>query len=172
MNSGSVHSRFEKGVCEPTLITPEMDRHNGSIFFISYLLIFLAAPVIYVGVIQAALCDKLGASATIANLPGAAFFLGNFAPILLTSLIPHRLERSVIVWANLTTATLLAIMCLTLLMPLPNSARSGALILQGLIQGFTSSTCEIHRAASNGTRSVFTATGSLCAKVWRGAGSL
>jgi MFS family permease len=124
-------------------ITPGMDRENGSIFLMIYLLTYLAAPVIYVGVIQAALCDKLGASATVANLPGAVYFLGNFTPIFVSSLVPLRLERSMIVWVNLTTAILLAIVGSTLLLPLPRSVCIAALIVQGLVQGFTASTSQV-----------------------------
>src|SRR4051812_44602755 len=98
-------------------ITPEIDRINGSIFFISYLLIYFAAPVVYVDVVQAALCDKLGANATIANLPGSAYLLGNFAPLIFSAVVPHRLERAAVVWANIITAILLSMVCTTLLLP-------------------------------------------------------
>jgi MFS family permease len=124
-------------------ITPEMDRTNGSIFFISYLLIYFAAPVVYVGVVQAALCDKLGANATIANLPGSAYLFGNFAPLIFSAVVPHRLERAVVVWANIITAILLSMVCTTLLLPFENSVRIAALIGQGLIQGFTGSTSQV-----------------------------
>ena len=66
----------------PLTVTPEMDRRNGLILMATYLLIYLSAPVIYVGVVQAALVDKLGANAMIANLPGAAFQFAQFAPLL------------------------------------------------------------------------------------------
>src|SRR5207247_7158137 len=91
--------------------TPGMDLANGRIFLLSYLLIYLAAPVTYIGVVQAALCDKLGTGATVANLPFAFYQLGQFAPILFAWLIPHSLERSTVVWANsLTAAVLLLVM--------------------------------------------------------------
>ena len=53
-----------------------LDRRNGNLFSYSYLLIFLAAPVLYVGVVQAALCDRLGASATVANLLALSLLFG------------------------------------------------------------------------------------------------
>jgi hypothetical protein len=61
---------------ESGAITPVMDRLNKWIFFVSYVLTYLAAPVIYVDVIQSALCDKLGASTTLANLPAPLICLG------------------------------------------------------------------------------------------------
>jgi len=100
-------------------VTPEMDRRNGLILMATYLLIYLSAPVIYVGVVQAALVDKLGANAMISNLPSAAFQFAQFAPLLLAWIVPHRLEKAVVVWANLTTASLMSVVCVALVLPLP-----------------------------------------------------
>lgn len=124
---------------EVSLVTEVMDQRNSRIFYLSFLLIFFAAPAVYVGVVQAALCDKLGASATVANLPASAFLFGSAAPFFLTWLIPLRLERSVVVYANAITATLLAMVCAALIFPFGNSVRIAVLIGQGLIQGCTGS---------------------------------
>ncbi|HCK52798.1 MAG TPA: hypothetical protein DIC23_06240, partial [Planctomycetaceae bacterium] len=35
---------------------------------------YLAAPVLYVGITQASLCEKLGADARVANLPATLYF--------------------------------------------------------------------------------------------------
>ena len=66
------------------LITEEMTRRNGAIFLLSFLLIYFAAPAIYIGIVQAALVDKLGASATMANLPLSMYKFGSFAPLMKT----------------------------------------------------------------------------------------
>jgi MFS family permease len=120
-------------------ITPRMDRRNGLIFGIYNLLNYFAAPIVYVGVVQAALCDRLGASATIANLPASAYFFGFFAPIILSSSIPHRSERAAVVVANLVTASSLAAVGLALLLPVSDSIRLTAVIGQGLVLGFSDS---------------------------------
>ena len=120
-------------------IPPEVDRRNGQIYLINYLLIFLAAPVTYVGVTQAALCDKLGASAAVASIPASTYLLGQIAPLFFSWLVPHRREQHVVVAANAITASLLACVALTLLMPISNQVRIGALILQGLLQGLSGS---------------------------------
>ncbi len=65
--------------------------------FLSNTLIYVAVSVVYVGVVPAALCDKLGASAIVANLPATAFFLGAFSPLLLSWLVPHTLVRATVV---------------------------------------------------------------------------
>ena len=124
---------------DASVVSAVMDRRNGRIFYLSYLLIYLAAPAVYVGVVQAALCDKLGASATVANLPASAYLFGSAAPFFLTWLIPLRLERSVVVYANAITATLLAMVCGTLIFPFGNSVRIAVLVGQGLIHGCTAS---------------------------------
>src|SRR5689334_8538979 len=95
-------------------ITPEMDRWNGRLFLLCYALMYLAAPVIYVGVVQAALCDKLGASATVANLPSATYLLGGVAPLLCSLVFPHRLDRTLLVWCNGLTAALLGLIWVSL----------------------------------------------------------
>jgi hypothetical protein len=120
-------------------VTPAMDRRNGSIFLLSWILIYLAAPVIYIDVVQAALCSKLGARPTVANLPASAYFFGNFAPFFFSWLVPHRLVRTVAVAAYATTASLLGLVCALLVLPVPDDARIGAVIGQGLVQGFSAS---------------------------------
>lgn len=121
-------------------ITAEAEHHNGWVFTICYIFIFFAAPVLYVGVIQAALCDKLGASKTLSNLPASTYMLGQIAPVLFSWLVPFRLERSMVVWANLATASFSTLVFLSLALPMPASVRIGAVVLQGLLQGLSSST--------------------------------
>ncbi|MBL8177236.1 MAG: hypothetical protein JNK48_21355 [Bryobacterales bacterium] len=116
------------------------ERHNGWVFTICYLFIFLAAPVFYVGIVQAALFDKLGASKTLANLPASTYLLGQIAPLFFSWLVPYRLERNMVVWANLATATFSTMVFLTLALPAPAEVRIGAVVLQGLLQGLSAST--------------------------------
>ena len=130
------------GTKEPSTesaVTPEMDRRNGRIFFVSWVLIYLAAPVMYIDVVQAALCNKLGARPALASLPASAYFFGSFAPFFVSWFVPHRLVRGVAVAAYCTTAALLAAVCALLVIPSPNEVRIAAVIGQGLVQGFCSS---------------------------------
>ena len=112
-----------------------MDRRNALIAGISYFLIYLAAPVVYLGVVQAGLCDKLGASATVANLPASAYLFGAVAPFVLSWILPARLDRAVVVVSNLVTAASMMIVCVTLLLPFSDTIRIAAVIVQGLVQG-------------------------------------
>ncbi len=115
--------------------TPIMDRLNGRVFLFTYMMLYLAAPVVYVGVVQAALCDKLGASATVANMPLAAYQLGQISPLFATWLIPHRLERTVLVWTASVAALLQGMVVAVLLIPFPPSVRIGVVTAQGLLLG-------------------------------------
>jgi len=126
------------------VVTPDIERRNSLIFMLSWLLTYFAAPVLYVGVVQAALCDKLGASATIANLPASAFLFGSFAPILLAWKIPLRLEQSVIVWANTVTAASLALVSVALALSLPASVQIPIVIGQSFIYGLFGSVSSIY----------------------------
>src|ERR1700751_3572836 len=103
--------------------TPAMNRPTGIIFLLSWQLQFLAAPVIFVGVVQAALCDKLGAGATIANLPTSAFLLGSIAPFFLAWRLPLRYEPAVIVVSNAVSAITMALVGAMLIFPFGNSTR-------------------------------------------------
>jgi MFS family permease len=124
--------------------TIRMDRLNGLIFFSSYVFVYLAAPVLYVGVVQAALCDKLGASATVSNLPSTAWLFGNLAPLFFASAIPHRLERATVVVSNLLMGVLLGAVCAALAFPLSNTLRIVVVIGQGLILGVTGAISQVY----------------------------
>src|SRR5579862_2562146 len=127
-----------------TAITPEMDRYNGWLYLLSYVLIFLSGPVDYVGAVQASLCDKLGTSHAVANLPAAIMTLGYIVPFLLSSKIPFRVERSVAVVASLIAAASMGIVCVALFLPFGKTARIAALILQGVVLGFSICTVDVY----------------------------
>ena len=124
--------------------TPEADRKNGLIFIAHNGLLYFAAPVVYVGVVQAALADKLGASTTVANRPTSAYLLGALAPLILSFVLPHRLVRVTSVLAYLVTATLLGVVCILLFSPVSDTVRLAAVIGQGLIQGFSAYTSQVY----------------------------
>lgn len=127
----------------PSDITPELDRHNGLIFIACTGLLYFAAPVIFVGVVQAALADKLGTSAMVANLPLSFYLLGALAPPLLSWRLPHRLTRATVMGANLVTATVLGVVALLLFLPVRDEVRIAAVIGQGLLQGFSAFTNQV-----------------------------
>lgn len=97
---------------------------------------YLAAPVLYVGITQAALCDQLGASATTANLPGTLFFAMTAMPALIAWLSPKvsSLKRNLSL-CYATSALMLAAVAATLASPLPNNIKLLMVVLQGGVSG-------------------------------------
>lgn len=122
------------------VVTPSIDRINALIYPACYALIYFSAPVIYVGVVHAALCDQLGASATVANLPASAYFFGFVAPVLLTWIVPKRLERHAATGAYVVTAASLLAVSIALAFPFADTVRLGVVIAQALASGFSDST--------------------------------
>lgn len=79
-----------------------------------------------------------------ANLPASAFLLGCVAPIVVSRIVPHRLERATLVWAYLVIAALMGFVCITLFAPVANSARIVVVIAQGFISGLAGSTANVY----------------------------
>ena len=113
------------------------------LFLLSYVLIYLAAPVVYVGVVQAALCQKLGAGAVVANLPSATYLLGGFAPLIVSLLVPHRWERAVAVWSFGLGAIFTGMVALSLVQDFGSGVQIAVVTVQGLLQGFAVTTSQV-----------------------------
>lgn len=99
---------------------------------------YLAAPVGYVGVTQASLCDKLGASATVANLPATMYFAGTAVPLVIAWFVPYvaYLKRTLIV-CYAANAAALAGVAAVLYGPLPDEIKIASVIGQAAVAGMT-----------------------------------
>lgn len=97
---------------------------------------YLAAPVLYVGITQASLCDRLGADARTSNLPGTLFFAMTAMPALYAWLSPGvgALRRNLGLLYG-TSAIMLAMLPITLSLPVSDSFKLGMVILQGGVSG-------------------------------------
>ncbi len=100
--------------------------------------IYLAAPVGYVGVTQASLCHRLGASDAVANLPATVYFAMTLMPVILAWLLPavSQLKRNLAA-CFLLNATMLAAVGATLVSPLADGVKIGAVIAQAAVCGAT-----------------------------------
>ncbi len=58
-------------------------------FSINTALIYLAAPVLYVGIVQAALCKRLQAPDIVANLPASVYLWATPVPVLIAWYFPY-----------------------------------------------------------------------------------
>jgi MFS family permease len=123
---------------------PKIERRNGNLFILTQLLTYFSAPVLYVGVVQAAFCDRLGASATVANLPNSTYLLGAIVPIFCAWLFPARSEQRIVQVGYTVVATSLLLVCAVVFLPAPNALRIGVVIGQGLLLGVMNSTISIY----------------------------
>ncbi len=75
-------------------------KRNGLVFMTSMSLIYLIAPVTYVGVLHATIIDSLEASDTVANLPEAVYLWMSPLPVLIAWFWPSpQLLRPMLTWA-------------------------------------------------------------------------
>ena len=97
---------------------------------------YLAAPVLYVGITQASLCDRLGADARTSNLPGTLFFAMTAMPALIAWLSPRvsSLKRNLCLFYG-TSALMLATLAVTLALPISNQFKLVMIVLQGGVSG-------------------------------------
>jgi len=107
-------------------------------------MIYLAAPVYYVDVTQAALCNKLGASATVANLPASFNMLGCFVPFVFACLVPHRWERRMAFVPRALMAGLMVPVASVLILPFDNHTRILAVIGECLILGLLNAVSQVY----------------------------
>lgn len=97
---------------------------------------YLAAPVLYVGITQASLCNRLGADARTSNLPGTLFFAMTAMPALLAWLSPRvsSLKRNLSLCYG-ASALMLTMLALTLASPVSNQFKLAMVVLQGGVSG-------------------------------------
>src|SRR5262245_13730358 len=97
---------------------------------------YLAAPVGYVGVTQASLCEGLGAGETVANLPGALYLGMTVVPVLIAWLLPQvALLKLGLMTCYAATAASLATVAVLLVTPVSNELKIAAVIIQAAVAG-------------------------------------
>jgi len=76
----------EAGSCR---LEARLQNRNALIYAAQVSLIYLSAPALYVGFVQAGLCKRLHTSDTIANLPSTVFLFMVWVPIVVAWLFPQ-----------------------------------------------------------------------------------
>jgi MFS family permease len=111
-------------------------RRNLILFALCTGMQYLAAPVLYVGITQASLCNKLGADARTANLPGTLFFAMTAMPALIAWLSPGGavLRRNLSLCYGIC-ALMLATIAVVLTLDVSKSVKLAMVILQGGVSG-------------------------------------
>ncbi len=113
-----------------------LQRRNLILFACCTSLQYLAAPVLYVGITQASLCDRLETTRRVANLPATMFFAMTAVPALIAWASPRvaSLRRNLLLCYAISGLTLL-LLALALALPVPNSLKIALVILQGGVSG-------------------------------------
>jgi hypothetical protein len=101
---------------------------------------YLASPVLYVGVIHVPLCQALGASATVYNLPASAYLVMSLAPLLICWRFPRANQLRGIVTACYGGMGAGSLMVAgVILAPIPNATKLAVIVLHGGLIGATRS---------------------------------
>lgn len=137
-----VNKKIESATLQPIdprpgdVLTPRQQSLNIGLYVATNGLAYLAAPVLYVGITQVTLCNRLGASDTVANLPSSAFFWAAILPLFITWRFPTvRSIKPVIVACYAITALGGAVVAATLYWPAPTNLRLTAIVLYGATIG-------------------------------------
>ena len=105
---------------------------NVAIYAITNCLIYLSAPVVYVGITQTSLCASLGASDTVSNLPSSAFFWATLVPVFIAARF-HKvsLTAPVLVSAYALTAASGLLVAASLYWPVSTTLRLVVVVFYG-----------------------------------------
>jgi MFS family permease len=129
-------------------------RRNLILFALSIGMNYLAAPVLYIGITHAALCEKLEADTATSNLPATMFF----AMTAMVTLIAWASPKASSLKRNLSLcygccAAMLAALTVTLLMDVSPKVKIGMVILQGGVVGavMPAATAYLWEAVGRGT---------------------
>ena len=119
-------------------LEPRLQNRNALIFAGQIALIYLAAPALYVGFLQAGLCKRLNTSDTMANLPSTVFLAMAWGPVAVAWLFPQaRLLKKVMGWGYAVTAAIGLGVAAVLLAPSSPALIIGALVVHAAVLGIT-----------------------------------
>ncbi len=124
-------------------LTWPQQRRNLLLYAVCKSCTYLAAPVMYVGISQASLCDRLGADTRTANLPGSLFFAMCTAPALIAWLSPRAsvVQRN-LSWCFGASALIVGITAALLALRVSPGIILAMVIAQGGVLGVSSATAE------------------------------
>src|SRR6516225_7834961 len=117
-------SNEETSVVDACPLSEREQTRNLVLVGINTGLSYLASPILYVGVVHAALLEHLHASATVANLPASAYLVLSVLPLFVAWYFPRISQLKgimVVCYAGLAVSS--AVVTATLLLPVPNWLR-------------------------------------------------
>jgi MFS family permease len=111
-------------------------RRNVLLFGAATALTLLGSPVLNVGRLHAPICRALGASDTVANLPGSAYLVMAASPLVIACLYPQvALLKRVLVIAYSLVAVSCGLVAASFLMPISNDLKIAGVVLQAIVTG-------------------------------------
>ena len=111
-------------------------RRNILLYSLCTSMVYFSAAVVYVGIVAAGLCQNLGASDTVANLPIAAFYLAMSTPLVVAWRFHSAAAiKPVLFFSFLVAAMGCVLVAATLFFPASNRARIVAVILHSAATG-------------------------------------
>lgn len=114
---------------------PQHQNRNALIYACLVSLIYLAAPVLYIGM-QAGLCKRLNASDTMANLPNTVFVGMAWFPVIIAWLFPQaRLLKITMRFAFGVMSLSGAVIAILMIYQPSNKIIIGAIVIQALLLG-------------------------------------
>lgn len=127
---------------ESSGLLPERDQKRNMLLFAACMgLNYLAAPISYVGIVQAALCERLGATPTEANLPASAYMGFTIMPLFVAWYRPKVSQlKSTLVWCFLLEAVVTLAMPIALISAVPARIKIAMVILHAAVFGATNPT--------------------------------
>ena len=109
---------------------------NVALYALLFWLVYLTAPVLYVGITQATVCKALGASDTVSNLPTTAYFWAVIVPVVVAARFQRPSATApVLVTSCAVMAAAGALVAATLWWEMPAALRIGAVIIYGGLIG-------------------------------------
>ena len=136
--------RSETAAAEAAVAVHLEDRfqqRNAVLYVSKWCLVYLAAPVLYVGFVQAGLCKRLGASDFVANLPSSVFLLFAAFPMIMAWAVPQVRYLKLVISIGFTiTALMGGVTAAVFWLPTPDWLRIAVVIAHGAIVACSSGT--------------------------------
>ncbi len=122
-------------------LSDRQQAHNVMLYGLTWGMIYLAAPVLYIGLTQASLLDQLGYSNTISNLPGAVYLWFSPTAVIMAWLFPYvKLLKPIVAIGYAISAAMAAVVVVALLLPVPHIAML-SVVFHAAVSGVINGTC-------------------------------
>ena len=122
-------------------LSDHQQAHNVMLYGLTWGMIYLAAPVLYIGLTQASLLQQLGYNEFTCNLPGSIYLWFSPTAVIIAWMFPYvRLLKRVVAIGYLVSSAMAGLVFVGLLLPTPHLALMTVLVHAAVASG-TNGTC-------------------------------